>query len=67
MGGVPAQADWLETSGDHFGIYSDQKVQSVMEFAERLERFDAVMASIYRKPKTMRRRFARWLGRIIGS
>lgn len=51
-GAGPAQAEWLEASSDHFVIYSDQKVQSVMEFAERLERFDAAMASLYRKPQT---------------
>jgi tetratricopeptide (TPR) repeat protein len=50
--GVPARAEWLEAGSDHFVIYSDQKEQSVREFADRLERFDAAMALLYRKPKT---------------
>lgn len=44
--GAPAKADWLEVSSDHFVIYSDQKVETVTQFAERLERFDAAMASM---------------------
>lgn len=52
LGGAPAQADWLEASSDHFVIYSDQKEQSVAEFAGRLERFEAAMALLYKKAKS---------------
>ena len=29
-----AAAEWLEVSGDHFVIYSDQKEKTVRQFAE---------------------------------
>ncbi|MDY6944693.1 MAG: hypothetical protein SXG53_03150 [Pseudomonadota bacterium] len=51
-GALPAQADWLEAGSDHFVIYSDQKEQSVTQFAERLERFEAAMARVYKKPRS---------------
>jgi hypothetical protein len=39
-----AHGDWLESSSDHFVIYSDQDEKSVKGFSERLELFHAAMA-----------------------
>lgn len=44
-----ASAQWLEASSDHFVIYSGQNEKAVREFAERLERFHAAMAYVYKK------------------
>ncbi len=47
-----AHADWLEASSDHFVIYGDMREKSLQEFAGRLERFDAVMAYMYKQEPT---------------
>src|SRR5262245_2972324 len=47
-----ANAEWLETSSDHFVIYSDQDEAAAKRFAERLERFHAAMAHLYPKQQT---------------
>ncbi|HEY6643329.1 hypothetical protein [Povalibacter sp.] len=44
-----AKAEWLEVSGDHFVIYSDQSEKVVTRFAERLERFHGAMAHLFVK------------------
>jgi tetratricopeptide (TPR) repeat protein len=44
-----ANADWLEASSDHFVIYSDQSEKEVVGFADRLERYHAAMAYVFRK------------------
>lgn len=44
-----ARADWIEASGDHFVIYSDQDEKVVKTFAERLERFHGAMAYLFGK------------------
>jgi tetratricopeptide (TPR) repeat protein len=46
-----ANAEWLEASGDHFVIYSDQDERVVTRFAERLERFHGAMAYVFAKPQ----------------
>jgi tetratricopeptide (TPR) repeat protein len=47
-----AKAEWLEASGDHFVIYSDQDEKAVRKFAERLERFHGAMAYLFAKQQT---------------
>lgn len=49
---APARAEWLEASSDHFLIYGDQDEKAVKGFAERLERFHAAMAYVYRTQQT---------------
>ena len=44
-----ANAEWLEVSGDHFVIYTDQDDVAARRFAERLELYHAAMAHIYAK------------------
>jgi hypothetical protein len=44
---VPANAEWLEASSDHFVIYSDRDDMAARRFAERLERFHGAMAYVY--------------------
>ena len=44
-----ASADWLEASSDHFVIYSDQPEKEVRGFAERLERYHAAMAYVFKQ------------------
>lgn len=44
-----AHAQWLEASGDHFVVYSEQPEKQVTGFTERLEQFHAAMAHIFRK------------------
>jgi tetratricopeptide (TPR) repeat protein len=44
-----ANAEWLEASSDHFVIYGDQKEKAVKQFAERLERFHAAMAHVFKR------------------
>ncbi len=39
----PAMADWSEARTDHFIIYSEQKPAELKLYAERLERFDALV------------------------
>jgi len=46
---APAHAEWVEASGDHFVIYSDQDEMAARRFAERLERFHGAMAHVYAK------------------
>jgi tetratricopeptide (TPR) repeat protein len=48
--GSNASADWLEASSDHFVIYGDQSEKALRGFAERLERFHAAMAYVFRRP-----------------
>jgi tetratricopeptide (TPR) repeat protein len=43
-----ARADWLEVSSDHFVIYADQSEKELRRFAERLERFHAAMAILFK-------------------
>lgn len=47
-----AKGEWLEASSDHFVIYGDQKDKALKEFSERLERFHAAMAYLYKTPRT---------------
>lgn len=50
---LPARADWLEASTDHFLIYADASENWTRDFAEKLERFDSAMRlvrSIPRRP-----------------
>jgi tetratricopeptide (TPR) repeat protein len=47
-----ANAEWLEASGDHFVIYSDQNEAVVRKFAERLERFHGAMAYVFAKQQS---------------
>lgn len=49
MFAAAAHAEWLEVSSDHFVIYSEQKEKALQAFANRLERFHAAMARLYRK------------------
>lgn len=55
---APAQARWLEASGRHFVIYSEQTEAELRSFAENLERFDATLrfqlhrADLDRSPQT---------------
>lgn len=41
---VPAQAEWLEASSDHFVIYADDKPAEIQQFSQQLERFHAALA-----------------------
>jgi tetratricopeptide (TPR) repeat protein len=41
-----ARAEWLEASSDHFVIYGDQSAEAIQQFAERLERYHAVMSYV---------------------
>jgi tetratricopeptide (TPR) repeat protein len=49
---VPAHAEWLEVSSDHFVIYGDQVESSARRFAERLERFHDGMAYVYTQARS---------------
>lgn len=40
---TPARAEWREASSDHFLIYADAGEEWTRKFADRLERFDAMM------------------------
>lgn len=42
--------EWLESSSDHFIIYSDQKEAAVRGFSERLELFHAAMGFVFKLP-----------------
>jgi tetratricopeptide (TPR) repeat protein len=48
---LPANADWVEASSDHFIIYADQSEEVVRKFSERLERFDAAIAHVFGKTR----------------
>ncbi len=45
-----AHADWYEASSGHFVIYSEQKPESLKEFAIKLERFDKGIRALRRLP-----------------
>jgi len=49
---LPAHADWVEASSDHFVIYGDQDETTARRFAEKLERFHDAMAYVYKKPQS---------------
>ena len=49
---APADAEWLEASSEHFVIFGDQKEKELAAFAERLERFHAAMAYVYKTDRT---------------
>src|SRR6185503_7967620 len=38
-----AQAEWYRASSEHFLIYSEQKPDTLKQFAEKLERFDSAV------------------------
>src|SRR5205085_1128077 len=40
---APAQAAWYRASTRHFLIYSEQKPDTLRQFAEELERFDSAV------------------------
>ena len=40
---APASADWSRASSEHFVIYSEKDPDSLRQFAEKLERFDAAV------------------------
>ncbi len=40
---TPAQAAWLRATTPHFIVYSEGKPEAVRAFAEKIERFDAVL------------------------
>lgn len=53
LAAVPvAGADWVESSSDHFVIYSDQDEGSVRGFSERLELFHAAMARSFQRKES---------------
>jgi hypothetical protein len=39
----PAAATWYRASSEHFLIYSEQKPQALLEFAQDLEKFDGAV------------------------
>lgn len=43
---APAQATWYRASSEHFLIYSEQKPQTIRQFAENLERFDGAVRAL---------------------
>lgn len=47
-----AQAEWMEASGKHFIVYSDTSESKIRDYAEHLERFDAVLRMITSLPET---------------
>ena len=47
---APAHAEWREATSDHFIIYSEQSEKSLLEYATRLERFDAAMRYVQGLP-----------------
>ena len=49
---APAHAEWQEASSDHFVIYGDEKEKALTRFAQRLERFHAAMAFVYKTAPT---------------
>ncbi len=49
---VAAHAEWHEASSDHFTVYADDSPTNVSRFAERLERFDAVLRMLTKMPAT---------------
>ena len=49
---VPAHAEWVEASSDHFVIYGDQDEAAARKFADRLERFHGAMAHVYAKAQS---------------
>ncbi len=40
---TPAAANWMRATSDHFIIYGEMKESEIRAFAERLERYDAVL------------------------
>jgi hypothetical protein len=49
---APARAEWLEASNAHFVIYGDLPRAKMQQFADRLERFDAVLRRVLNLPET---------------
>src|SRR3954447_12150378 len=45
---VPAQAEWYRASSEHFLIYSEQKPDTLRQFAENLEKFDGAVRAVRR-------------------
>lgn len=43
---VPAPAAWYRASSEHFLIYSEDKPETVRQFAENLERFDGAVRAV---------------------
>lgn len=43
---TPALADWYRASSEHFLIYSEQKPDKLLKFAENLERFDGAVRAV---------------------
>lgn len=47
LASAPAQANWYRASSQHFVIYSEQKPESLRNYAEELERFDQAVRMIH--------------------
>jgi hypothetical protein len=43
---APAQATWYRASSEHFLIYSEQKPETIRQFAENLEKFDGAVRAL---------------------
>ena len=43
---APATAGWYRASSEHFVIYSDQKPETLRQFAENLEKFDGAVRAV---------------------
>ena len=44
---APAWAEWYEASSKHFVVYSDDSLERVKEYTQRLERFDRALRVYY--------------------
>ena len=49
---MPAHAEWMEATSDHFIVYGDMKPGDAKDFAEELERMDKLLRSITNTPDT---------------
>lgn len=43
----PARADWLRAETDHFIVYGDTSERNIRAYAEKVERFDALLRAYY--------------------
>jgi len=48
-----AEAEWLEAKSPHFVVYGDMSEQTLRYRTERLERFDALMRSLFKVQDTV--------------
>ena len=49
---APARADWLEAKSPHFIVYGDMSQQELRARTERLERFDALLRTLFNVQQT---------------